>query len=158
MAWHLLIAGDGEARAEIAAWLAPFGGRVCLLGAVAEHDLPSLYAAADLYVWPAVAEAYGMAMLEAQAAGLPVLAGREGGVADVVADGITGRLTPPRDAPAFATALKELLGQPDLLQHWGAAASARTEERHAWPAAQARLAAAIERTQVSHRKCQCVSA
>ena len=52
--------------------------------------LPACYAAADLYVWPAVREAYGMAMLEAQAAGLPVVAGREGGVAEVVADGVTG--------------------------------------------------------------------
>ena len=66
------------------------GDRVRLLGPVAEPDLPPLYAACDLYVWPAVAEAYGMAMLEAQAAGLPVLAGREGGVADIVDDGDHG--------------------------------------------------------------------
>ena len=50
-----------------------------------------MYAAADLYVWPAVREAYGIALLEAQAAGLPVVAGREGGVAEVVADGAKRR-------------------------------------------------------------------
>ena len=56
----------------------------------------AFYAAADLLVWPAVREAYGLAMLEAQAAGLPVVAGREGGVAEVVQDGITGRPRPRR--------------------------------------------------------------
>jgi glycosyltransferase involved in cell wall biosynthesis len=156
--WHLLVAGDGDAKAEIASWLRPLGDRVCLLGPVAEPDLPPLYAACDLYVWPAVAEAYGMAKLEAQAAGLPVLAGREGGVADIVADGTTGRLVPPRDAAAFAAALVELLGQPELLRRWGDAASARVEARHAWPAARARLAGAILQARTNHRERACVSA
>lgn len=157
-AWHLLVAGDGEARPEIAAWLAPFGDRVRLLGSADEAALPPLYAACDLYVWPAVAEAYGMAMLEAQAAGLPVLAGREGGVADIVADGITGRLVPPRDPAAFAAALSGLLGQPDLLRRWGAAASARVAERHASPAAASRLARALDRALANHGGRQCASA
>jgi glycosyltransferase involved in cell wall biosynthesis len=156
--WHLLIAGDGDAKAEIASWLRPLGERVRLLGPVAEPDLPPLYAACDLYVWPAVAEAYGMAMLEAQAAGLPVLAGREGGVADIVADGATGRLVQPRDAAAFAAALVDLLGQPELLRRWGDAASALVEARHAWPAARDRLAGAILRARTNHRERVCVSA
>jgi glycosyltransferase involved in cell wall biosynthesis len=156
--WHLLVAGDGDAKAEIASWLRPLGDRVRLLGPVAEPDLPPLYAACDLYVWPAVAEAYGMAMLEAQAAGLPVLAGREGGVSDIVADGTTGRLVPPRDAAAFAAALVDLLGQPELLRRWGDAASALVEARHAWPAARDRLAGAILRARTNHRERACVSA
>ena len=81
-AWQLLVIGDGAARAEIAAALeraAP--GRVRSAGMVPEDALPAFYAAADLLVWPAVREAYGLAMLEAQAAGLAVVAGREGGVA-----------------------------------------------------------------------------
>jgi glycosyltransferase involved in cell wall biosynthesis len=83
----------------VEALLAPFGDRVRSLGALPGGRLPALYAACDLYVWPAVREAYGMAMLEAQALGLPVLAGDEGGVADVVADGVTGRLVPRRRHP-----------------------------------------------------------
>jgi len=53
---------------------------------------PELLAASDLYVWPAIGEAYGLAILEAQAAGLPVVAGETGGVGDIVAHGVTGLL------------------------------------------------------------------
>jgi glycosyltransferase involved in cell wall biosynthesis len=83
------------------------------VGTLAEAELPALYAGCDLYVWPAVREAYGLAMLEAQAAGLPVVAGREGGVAEVVQHGVTGLLTPPRDVQAFARAVEALLADPD---------------------------------------------
>ena len=72
------------ARARLRLCSRRFGDRVRLLGALPAAALPSVYAAADLYVWPACNEAYGMALLEAQAAGVPVVAGAEGGVADVV--------------------------------------------------------------------------
>jgi glycosyltransferase involved in cell wall biosynthesis len=108
--WQLLVVGDGPARAEIEAAFAPLGrDRVVFAGALAEPDLPACYAAADLCVWPAVREAYGVALLEAQAAGLPVVAGRECGVAEVVQHGLTGILTPPRDVRAFAQAVASLL-------------------------------------------------
>jgi glycosyltransferase involved in cell wall biosynthesis len=86
---------------------------VTFAGALPEADLPACYAACDLFVWPAVREAYGMAMLEAQAAGLPVVAGREGGVADVVQHERTGILTAPRDVQALACAIAGLLADPD---------------------------------------------
>ena len=84
--------------------------------------MPAFYAAADLMVWPAVREAYGLALLEAQAAGLPVVAGREGGVEEVVRDGVTGLLTPPREPAAFARAVEELLRAPERRRAMGAAA------------------------------------
>ncbi|MGI9507859.1 MAG: glycosyltransferase family 4 protein [Geminicoccaceae bacterium] len=111
--WQLLIVGDGVARPEIEELFVPFGSeRVKLAGMLGETELPACYAAADVYAWPAVREAYGMALLEAQASGLPVVAGSEGGVADVVQDGVTGVLTTPRDPAAFASALASLLDQP----------------------------------------------
>ena len=71
--WQLVIVGDGPARGEVEALLAPLAeGRARLLGALEADALPSLYASADLYLWPAIHEAFGMAFLEAQAAGLPV--------------------------------------------------------------------------------------
>ena len=82
-------------------------------GALPHAELPAVYAGADLYLWPAINEAYGMAFLEAQAAGLPVVAGRTGGVPAVVADGVTGMLTPIGDAAAFAAAVGRLLDDPD---------------------------------------------
>jgi glycosyltransferase involved in cell wall biosynthesis len=111
--WQILVVGDGPARTAIEAAFAPLGARAHFAGALPEALLPALYAACDLYVWPAVREAYGLAMLEAQAAGLPVVAGREGGVAEVVQHGVTGLLTPPRDVQAFARAVEALLADPD---------------------------------------------
>jgi glycosyltransferase involved in cell wall biosynthesis len=122
--WQILLVGDGPARGEIEAAFAPLGPRATFMGALPEALLPALYAACDLYVWPAVREAYGLAMLEAQAAGLPVVAGREGGVAEVVQHGVTGVLTPPRDAHAFARAVQALLADPDR-RHVMAEAAAR---------------------------------
>lgn len=107
--WRLLIAGDGPARAEVAAAFAPLGRRVRFLGRL---DPPALYrvaAAADLYLWPAIGEAYGMAILEAQALGLPVVAGAAGGVGAIVRDRRTGVLVRVGDAPAFAGAVAALL-------------------------------------------------
>jgi glycosyltransferase involved in cell wall biosynthesis len=141
--WRALLVGDGPARPEIEGLMAPFGDRVRFAGAVPHADLPALYAAADLYVWPAINEAYGMAFLEAQAAGLPVVAGRTGGVPAVVADGVTGLLTPIGDADAFAAAVARLLDAPEERARLGTAAASRVASRHDERAAAYALAAAL---------------
>src|SRR5262249_29303321 len=83
-----IVVGDGHAREEVHRALAPLGEeRVRFVGAQSETALPSFYGATDLCVWPAVNEAYGMALLEAQATGLPVIAGGAGGVASIVESG-----------------------------------------------------------------------
>jgi glycosyltransferase involved in cell wall biosynthesis len=145
--WRALLVGDGSARGEVEAMMAPLneggGERVRFAGAVAHTDLPSIYASADLYLWPAINEAYGMAFLEAQAAGLPVVAGRTGGVPAVVADGITGILTPIGDAAAFAAATGRLLDDPKERARLAKAARARVNARHDESAAAHALAAAL---------------
>ncbi|MFC0218105.1 glycosyltransferase family 4 protein [Pseudochelatococcus lubricantis] len=111
--WRLTVAGDGEARAEVEALFAGLAGEVVFLGLVDDAAaLAALYAGADLLVWPAVNEAYGMIFLEAAAQGCPSLAGAWGGVASVVIDGETGVLTPPGDVEAFAQALAALIENP----------------------------------------------
>jgi len=142
-AWRALLVGDGPARAEVEALMAPFGTRVRFAGAVPHGELPALYAAADLYLWPAINEAYGMAFLEAQATGLPVVAGRTGGVPAVVADGVTGLLTPIGDAASFAAAVSRLLDSADERARLGVAAAARVASRHDERAATRALAAAL---------------
>ena len=119
------------------------GERVRFAGAVPHAELPATYASADLYLWPAINEAYGMAFLEAQAAGLPVVAGRTGGVPAVVADGVTGVLTPIGDAAAFAAATARLLDDPKERVRLGKAARARVNARHDERAAARALAAAL---------------
>ena len=134
--WSLLVVGDGPAVAEVRAALAPLGTeRVTYAGALPEHQLAAIYAAADLSVWPAVNEAYGMALLEAHAAGLPVVAGASGGVGSIVADRRTGMLVPPRDAPALAAALQPLLDDPATRRAMSQAALAKVAAEHDLPAA-----------------------
>ena len=141
--WRAVLVGDGPARGEVEALMAPFGPRVRLLGAVPHAELPAVYAAADLYVWPAINEAYGMAFLEAQASGLPVVAGRTGGVPAVVADGVTGLLTPVGDAAAFAAAMAHLLDDAGARTRLGHSAIRRIAARHDERAAAHALAAAL---------------
>jgi len=108
--WRLLVAGDGPARSEITAIMdAAIPGRAIYFGALGEEGVASLYAASDLCAWPAVNEAYGMAMLEAQAAGLPVISCNTRGVPDVVLHGQTGLLAPLGDEQAFAENVRRLL-------------------------------------------------
>jgi glycosyltransferase involved in cell wall biosynthesis len=142
--WQLLVVGDGPARAEVAALLRTLGAdRVRLAGLLPEEALPAVYAAADLYVWPAVREAYGLAMLEAQAAGLPVVAGAEGGVAEVVADGRSGVLTAPRAPDAFSGAVRELLEHPERRHAMAEAAVKFVVEERSIGRAAAELSAAL---------------
>ena len=129
--WGLIVVGAGPARTEVVAALSGLGAKqVVFAGALAPESLSAFYAAADLFVWPAVNEAYGMAVLEAQAAGLPVVAGRVRGVADVVRAGETGLLTPVGDDRAFAAAVRRLLVDHGLRARLGAAAAAAVEARH----------------------------
>jgi glycosyltransferase involved in cell wall biosynthesis len=128
--WQAVLVGDGPARAEVEALMKPFGARVRFAGAVDRAALPEFYRSADLYLWPAVNEAFGMAFLEAQAAGLPVVAGRTGGVPSVVADGVSGLLTKVGDAREFASAVAGLLDQPDKRQVLGQAARRIAAARH----------------------------
>jgi glycosyltransferase involved in cell wall biosynthesis len=137
--WSLEIIGDGPARAEVEAALASLGDRVRYAGALDEAAIAGRLAEADLFVWPAINEAFGMALLEAQASGLSVVAGKSGGVGDIVDDGETGLLAPPGDADAFAAALRALLTDPERRARFGAAARAKVARAHDLPAAAANL-------------------
>jgi glycosyltransferase involved in cell wall biosynthesis len=142
--WTLVVAGDGPARADVAQAFSAISSRVRWLGLVTEHALPAVYAAADLYVWPAVNEAYGLAFLEAQAAGLPVCAGRCGGVPDVVGDGETGCLVPVGDAAALARAVAHLLDDSARRGAMACEAALRIARRHDLAPAAAALAALVD--------------
>jgi len=124
LGWSLLVAGDGPARPQVEAVLAAAApGRVRFLGQMGLADLAPFYAACDLFAWPAVNEAYGMAMLEAEAAGLAVVSSNLRGVPDVVQDGTTGLLAPPGDDVGFASRMRELLIDPARRNAMGVAAA-----------------------------------
>lgn len=134
--WQLLVVGDGPARGAVEAALAGLGpDRVRYAGEQAPEAMAGFYAAADLLVWPAVREAYGVAILEAQATGLPVVAGHSGGVADIVRDGETGLLVAEGDPDAFAEAVVSLLHRPRELAQFAANAPRIMEVGHSISAA-----------------------
>ncbi len=88
------------------------GERVHLLGV--RSDIPDLLHASDLFALASDYEGLPVAVIEAMAAGLPVVATAVGGVPELVEHGITGLLTPPRDGPALARALATLAADPSL--------------------------------------------
>ena len=135
--WHLLVAGDGPARPEVEAAFAALeaAGRVTFLGLRPPPALWGIVSACDLFTWPALGEPIGMAMLEAQALGVPVVAGETRGVGDVVVHGAGGWLVPEGDAAAFAGAVEKALADPAALAAAGAAARARVLARHGLVAA-----------------------
>jgi len=137
--WTLEVIGDGPARREVEAALAPLGGRVRWHGALPVSAIAARLTEGDIYVWPAINEAFGMALIEAQASGLPVVAGRGGGVGDVVADGVSGVLVPAGDAAAFAEAVRGLIVDPARRATMGAAAREKARREHDIGAAAARL-------------------
>ena len=152
--WRLLVAGDGPARAEVQAALeAAVPGRTVWLGALGQAGIAALDAACDLCAWPAVNEAYGMAMLEAQAAGLPVVACATRGVPDIVEHGRTGSLAAPGDEAQFAALARELLLDARKRGGFGAAAAQTVAQQHSVIAAAAilgRLFASIRVPAGSH--------
>jgi glycosyltransferase involved in cell wall biosynthesis len=81
-----------------------------------------------------------MALLEAQASGLAAIAGASGGVGDIVSHGVTGLLTPPGDAGAFADALRDLMADPPRCAVMGEAARDKIRRAHDLPAAARSLA------------------
>ncbi|MEE1610126.1 glycosyltransferase family 4 protein [Microvirga sp. CF3016] len=143
--WTLDVVGDGEARDEVEGLFSALAPRVRFHGQVeSKADLTAFYEAADLLVWPAVNEAYGMVLLEAQALGCAVVAGAYGGVASVVQHGETGMLTPPGDVVAFADALGDLLQNQDRLRAFGAHASRFVRQERDLDHASLRLRNALE--------------
>jgi len=110
---HVAIAGRGEEASRLRALARELGtaGRTHLLGV--REDIENLLRAADLFAHPSRSEGLPLAILEAMAAGLPVVATRVGGVAEAVLDDETGYLVPPGDAEALRGALARVLQQSD---------------------------------------------
>jgi glycosyltransferase involved in cell wall biosynthesis len=126
---RFVVVGDGPLAAGLRTEAARAGldGRFRLeTGPV---DLPALYRAADLFVLPSRFEGLPLALLEAMAAGVPVIATRTTGSDEVVEDGRTGTLVPVGDPAALAEAIARALTYPEGTRGWAEAARARVRER-----------------------------
>ena len=121
---NLVVAGDGPLRERVPN----------ALGAVPHAEVERLLERASVVVAPCEREGFGLAAAEAMAFGRPVVAAAGGALLELVSDGETGLLVPPRDAAALRAAVERLLRDPELRERLGHAAHARARERFGWDA------------------------
>lgn len=113
----LIIAGDGELRDKIKESLQTLGLSTYLLGRIAPEAVPALLVNSDIHVTASEKETLGLTVLEAFAAGIPVVAPKAGGVVTHIRDGENGRLFEPQNVESFAEGLSELvLNEPERKQ------------------------------------------
>ncbi|MDX2260932.1 MAG: glycosyltransferase family 4 protein [Gemmatimonadales bacterium] len=134
-----LAVGQGGHEASLRQLAASLGvaDRFHLCTDVTDAELPAAYAAADIYLGLSReagldVEGFGIALLEAAATALPVVAGRSGGIADAVAEGETGVLVDPLDPQQAVDAVRHLLGDPALARRLGEAGRARVLQYFTW--------------------------
>ena len=118
----LVLVGEGPDRTDIEATIKHFGleGSVKLIGW--RDDVPALLKITDVFVSASLTEGFGLAVLEAMAAGKPVIAYHLPALTEFVQDGVTGFLVPSTDKEALGAALRKVLSEPGLMQQMGAAA------------------------------------
>lgn len=149
--WRLIVAGDGPARDRVEAALGP---RARLLGACDADALQALYVSTDLLVWPAINEAFGMVLLEARAAGLPVIAGDQGAVATIVDNGNSGLVVSPVSAGGLAGAIRALLTDSKQRNAMAGFARRSTRAKHGLDHAAATLDKALHFAAAHRREAQ----
>jgi glycosyltransferase involved in cell wall biosynthesis len=124
---RFIVVGEGELRDELERLAQPLGDRFAFLGA--RDDVPDLLASFDVFAFPSRFEGLCLAVIEAQAAGVPVVATPVGGIRETVVDGETGWLVPPRDVDALAERINWCLDHADEAHGVAAEAKRRVVER-----------------------------
>ncbi len=144
--WHLTLVGDGPYRATLEQQATTLGlrARLTFVGWQPPERIPTFYAAANLFVFPSRDEGMPNAVLEAMAAGLPVVATAIAGNEELLTPQ-TGRLVPPGDADALRATLHTLLPEAEVRQTLGAAARQRVLAHYTWDAVAEQYEALLER-------------
>jgi glycosyltransferase involved in cell wall biosynthesis len=127
---RFLLVGDGELRAELERRVGDEGLGHAVRFTGWRSDLVEVYGALDLVVCSSINEGTPVSVIEASAAGKPVVGTRVGGMPSVIQHGVTGLLVPPGHPAALAAAMSTILSDPDLARRMGAAGSAFSRERY----------------------------
>ena len=134
--YQLLLIGDGKARHKVETLFGDtLSDRTFFAGQLDQNATLQAMLGCDLLLWPAVSEAIGMAILEAQACGLPVVAGNSGAIPEIVQHGKSGYLCAPDDDQRMAKNIDRLLGNEGLRQQFSQAASENFLRHHTLEAA-----------------------
>jgi sugar transferase (PEP-CTERM/EpsH1 system associated) len=126
---RLAIVGDGPLRDEVLRILAEAGAAPYAWLAGERHDVADMMRGLDCFVLPSLAEGISNTLLEAMASGLPVIATRVGGNAELMEEGLTGRLVPRADPEALATEILHYFDDPLLARRHGGAGRSLVEKR-----------------------------
>jgi phosphatidyl-myo-inositol alpha-mannosyltransferase len=125
----LVVIGDGKDRGMVERLSPEIRSRVLMLGTVPHERLPAYHAGADVFIAPALGqESFGLVLVEAMAAGVPVVASDIDGYREVVHNEVNGLLVPPSDPAALTKAVRRVLQEPDLAKRLAKAGRARAEE------------------------------
>jgi len=134
-----LVIGDGPNEAALRRLASDLGvaDRVAFAGPMSDQDVAEAYATSDVYIGLSrqdgkAIEGFGISFVEASASGLPIIAGDSGGVRSAVRDGETGVVVKPNDADAVASALRQLLANPDRRKALGRAGRRAVETHYNW--------------------------
>jgi sugar transferase (PEP-CTERM/EpsH1 system associated) len=125
---HCIVVGDGELRESLETNVRELGLDRVVHFAGARQNVRDYLAAMDVFVLSSITEGLAVTLLEAMAAGLPIVATRVGGNPEVVVDGETGLLVPPRDSEALAAAIASLLDDPARAARMGSAGRDRVRQ------------------------------
>jgi glycosyltransferase involved in cell wall biosynthesis len=140
-----MLVGEGPDRPRLEAEIRRLGLEQAVVLAGDRSDVADVLAGADVFVLSSTSEGLPLSILEAMAAGLPVVASSVGGVPEAVEDGDTGLLVPPRDPARLAAALERLLADPALRRRLGSNGRERVREHFGLEAFQQRHVAVYRR-------------
>jgi glycosyltransferase involved in cell wall biosynthesis len=147
---RFLIVGGGQLEAALRARACNLGLREQVVFSGYQASTTRYYSVMDVSALTSLSEGISITLLESMSHGLPVVATNVGGNPELVLDGITGLLVPPRDPPRFAAAIVSLARRPDLRRAFGTAARRRVEQHFGLPDVASRYTAVYEGLVSSH--------
>ena len=146
--WRLTIIGDGDAAPQVKEYFTDVPGECLFTGVLSHQTIYKHLLNSDLFVWPAINEALGLALLEAQACGLPVIAQDYGGVSSIVEHTVSGYVTQPGNVNEFVLALDCVIKDKHKRQRMSVAARHKFETDHSLKVALSQLQTIFEQLEI----------